>query len=131
MPRPVLALAVVPLVLVIGFQSAWAFVCAAGTKARDHCCCKSQQNQTHRGQRDDVPSVKRQDCCQVASQGAVSAPVVREAERVGFEFLPAMLWSTPVAMAPMFVERRWAMAEMARPPPVRVPIYIDHQALLR
>lgn len=127
-----LALAVVPIVVAVGFQSAWAaWACAIDGKARDRCCCKSERDQVPRDRSDDVPHFERQDCCQVATHDVLSAPAAREVERIAFDFAPAIETVTPIALNPVHSDRQWSFAEVARPPPRHVPIYIDKQALLR
>ena len=127
-----LALAIVALVAVVGFQSAWAaLACVVNGSARDHCCCKAQRDRSHRDHSDEALRFERQDCCQVSARDAFSAPALREAERIAFDFVPAIESVTPVVLAPAYFERTWSPTEMARPPPARVPLYIDKLAILR
>lgn len=131
LPRPVLAAAVLPLVVIVGFQSAWAaYACRADGETRDHCCCPAKQDDD-RGPADGAPRIERQACCEVSLHQGSDSPAAREVSREGF--VPAMLLvpSGPFAVViPAAPRATVTIAAMARPPP-RVPLYLDKHALLR
>jgi len=117
---------VLPLVVVVGFQSAWAaYVCRADGQ-RAHPCCKEKRNAAD----DGIPRITAQTCCKVTVHLLNDATPARESDRVSFSYAPpiAALISLPI-VAPR-VERVVSIAALARPPP-RGALYLDNQALLR
>lgn len=129
-PRPLLAALVLPLVVIVGFQSAWAaYACRIDGKVRDECCCKHDKTERKKPV-DDAPRMAAQSCCDVTINGAPEAPLVREADRATFTHLPVVVPAIAHAIVPPPVERVATVATMARPPP-RVPLFLDKQAILR
>lgn len=130
-PRPLLAAIVLPLVVIVGFQSAWAaFACRVDGKVRDHCCCKADKQDREKPV-DDAPRMAAQSCCDVTIYESAEAPVAREVERAVFAHLPAVIPTVAFTIEAPRVERVATIALMARPPPSRVPLFLDKQALLR
>ncbi|MBA2542364.1 MAG: hypothetical protein H0V17_22170 [Deltaproteobacteria bacterium] len=129
--RPLLAIAVLPLVVLVGFQSAWAaFACRIDGKVRDHCCCKPEKRERDRGPADGAPRIKAQSCCDVVFHEPSEAPVTREAEQSLFAHADIIVPTVSIAIVSPRVERVVSFAAMARPPP-RVALYLDKHALLR
>ncbi|MGE0548835.1 MAG: hypothetical protein AB7L94_30005 [Kofleriaceae bacterium] len=129
-PRPLLAALVLPLVVIVGFQSAWAaFACRIDGKVRDECCCKHEKKE--REQPVDEPArVVAPGCCDVTIHEAREAPLVREADRATFTHVPVMVPAIAHAIVPPRAERIATIATMPRPPP-RIPLFLDKQAILR
>lgn len=129
-PKPLLTALVLPLVVIVGFQSAWAaYACRIDGKVRDHCCCKTEKK-TQRTPVDDGPRITRPDCCDVTINEATEAPRMREAARATFEHVPVVVPAVMPAIVAPRVEHVTAVATMARPPP-RVPVFLDKHAILR
>ena len=127
--RPLLAIAVLPLVVLAGFQSAWAaFACRMDGEVRDHCCCKPEKRD--RRLADDGPRIKAQGCCDVAFHEASEAPVAREADRAMFAHAEIFVPTLSLTIVSPRVKRVVSFAAMARPPP-RIALYLDKHALLR
>ena len=126
-PRPLLAAFVLPLVVLLGFQSAWAaYACRSDGRVRDHCCCKPKKDQPSQ-----EPRLASQGCCDVTIHAAPKAPPLREVAGSA----PVQARVLVAAVMPAFVPQRVVQrvvttATMARPPP-RVPLFIDNQAILR
>lgn len=97
----------------------------------DRCCCASERDANQSDDRDDGLRFENQACCRVAAHQMQAAPVAREAERSGFEFVLPIAVTTPIAIEPPCFERGRIAVKVARPPPARGPIYLDKQALLR
>lgn len=130
-PRPLLAALVLPLVVIVGFQSAWAaYACRMDGKVRDECCCKPDKKERKKSA-DETPQLSAQGCCDVTIHEADEAPVVREADRATLIGVPAMvpIIAQHVIIRPR-LERQTAIARTSRPPP-RVPVFLDKQAILR
>lgn len=129
-PRPLLAALVLPLVVIVGFQSAWAaYACRFDGNVRDECCCKHDKKERKKPV-DDAPRIAAQGCCDVTLNGAPEAPLVREADRATFTHLPVVVAAIAHAIVPPPFKRVATVATMARPPP-RVPLFLDKQAILR
>jgi len=124
--RPLLAAVVLPLVVIVGFQTAWAaYACGSDGRVRDHCCCKQKKSQS-----DGVAHLARQRCCAMSINALPDQPVARAPERASFDAaVPvAPMASLPVVAPP--VERVISLNQLARPPP-RTALYLDKQSLLR
>jgi hypothetical protein len=120
---------VLPLVVIVGFQSAWAaYACRVDGKVRDHCCCKAEKKE--RKPADDSPRIAAQSCCDVTINETRKAPLVRESDRATFAYMPIVAPVAMHAIATPRIERVATIAMMARPPP-RVPLFLDKQAILR
>jgi hypothetical protein len=132
LPRPLLAALVLPLVVILGFQSAWAaYACSMDGKVRDTCCCEpSKSTKQEREREPDVPTIAARRCCDVTIHEPAQTPVVREVESAAFAHLLAIVPAPTFAIAPPRYEHVMAVEMPARPPP-RVPIYLAKQALLR
>lgn len=129
MPRPVLAALVLPLVVIVGFQSAWAaYACTMDGKVRESPCCK--QAAPGRERTSAVPMLEARNCCDVTIHAPAEAPVVRDAERAAFHYLPAVVAAPAFTIARPHHERVATVELSARGPP-RVPIFLSKQALLR
>lgn len=131
LPRPVLAAAVLPLVVIVGFQSAWAaYACSADGEVRDHCCCPAKQDDD-REPADGAPRIERQACCAISQHSSPDVPVAREVAREAFTPLVLIVPAAPLALITPPAQRdTTTIATMARPPP-RVALYLDKHALLR
>jgi hypothetical protein len=128
-PRPLLAALVLPLVVIVGFQSAWAaYACRMDGKVRDACCCKPAKQERER--EPAAPTIAARSCCDVTIHQPAEAPLVREAERGAFAHVPAIVLVSALAFAPPRYEHVAAVELPARPPP-RIPIYLAKQVLLR
>lgn len=129
--RPLLALAVLPLVVIVGFQSAWAaFACRFDGEVRDRCCCPSKQDRDE--VRDDAPRVEARCCCDITFHASIDAPDAREAGRADFAHLELVLPTTTFVIVAPRPERMAAIQTLARPPPPpRIALYLDKHALLR
>lgn len=128
--RSLLATAVLPLMVIVGFQSAWAaYACRIDGKVRDHCCCKAARHDKG-APADDAARMKPQGCCEVSISKLSRAPEAREAAQVASAppDVTVSIASTP--LLPLRVERVLAGARDARAPP-RIPIFLDKQAILR
>lgn len=131
-PRPILTALVVPLMVIVGFQSAWAaYACRVDGKVRSECCCKPpEKDRDARAPIDGAPRMAPQGCCDVTIREPADAPVVREVDRASFAYAPVEVPTIALAIVTPRVERASPLATMARPPP-RVPLFLDKQALLR
>ena len=121
--RAACAALVVPLILLVGFRSAWAlYACRTDGVVRSSCCCAKKHE--HRAP-PPGPVVSR-GACTVTS----SAPQVRDTERAGVTAPPALvaIAETPAPRAP--TARAIAIDHAnARPPPVAS--FLQKQAFLR
>jgi hypothetical protein len=121
---------VLPLVVIVGFQSAWAaFACRVDGKVRDECCCK-HENKERKQPIDEPPRMAAQGCCDVTIHEAREAPIVREVDRATFTYVPVVVPAIALAIVTPRAEHVATVATMARPPP-RVPLFLDKQAILR
>lgn len=128
-PRPLLAALVLPLVVIVGFQSAWAaFACRVDGKVRDRCCCEKKQAKRAP---DEAPRLMAQSCCDVTIHEANEAPLVRQPDPASFEHVPVVVPTVIVAISSPRAARIASIAMMARPPPPRVPLFLDKHAILR
>lgn len=129
-PRPLLAALVLPLVVIVGFQSAWAaYACRIDGKVRDACCCKHDKKDRKKPI-DDAPRMAAQGCCDVTINELKEAPVVIEGDRATFTHVPVVVPAIAHTIVAPRIERIATVATMARPPP-RVPLFLDKQAILR
>lgn len=129
-PRLLLAALVVPLVVVVGFQSAWAaFACRGDGEVRDHCCCKTEQNERKRPV-GEPSRMAAQSCCDVTINEGSDAPLVREVDRTTFSHVPVTMQTVMLAVATPRAPCVASIPTMARPPP-RLPLFLDKHAILR
>lgn len=118
-----------PLVVIVGFQSAWAaYACRVDGKVREQCCCKQSDREEPS---DGAPRMGAQSCCDVTINEPAEAPTVREVERSAYAYVPVVVPTVAFVIATPRVGRVASIATMARPPPPRLPLYLDKQALLR
>jgi hypothetical protein len=132
LPRPLLVALAVPLVVIVGLQSAWAaFACRVDGRVRDYCCCEPEKpERDDRAAREDAPRIAARGCCDVTIHEVTEAPIVREADRATVSYIPAIGATQAVAVAAPRIERDAPIATMARPPP-RIAIFLDKHAILR
>ena len=130
-PRPLLAALVLPLVVIVGFPSAWAaFACRVDGEVRDHCCCKPAKQERDDRALHDVPRIDGRGCCDVTIHEATEVPVVREADRAMFDYTPVSIQTIASAIVTPCIERAVSITTMARPPP-RIALFLDKHAILR
>jgi hypothetical protein len=130
--KTLMAALVLPLVVIVGFHSAWAaFACRIDGQVRDHCCCEANKTKREKLHDDAPPSIASRCCCDVSIHEAPAAPVVRELERASFGFTPLVVPTVTFTIAAPRVEHLTTIVTMARPPPPRLALYLDKQALLR
>ena len=132
LPRPLLVAVVVPLIVSVGLQSAWAaFACRVDGQVRDYCCCKPEKQESESdAPHQDVPRLAARGCCDVTIREATEAPPVRESDRATVAYLPVVGTTLTLAVITPSVERVVPIATMARPPP-RIAIFLDKHAILR
>lgn len=126
-----LAAAVLPLVVLIGLQSAWAaFACRVDGKVRDACCCPKPDRQEARERAPDhAPIVSAECCCSVEVHAATPGPSAQAAEQITFDHLiSAVVAVTDVPRATIVI-RSWR-PEITAPPP-RVTGFLAKRAILR
>lgn len=131
-PKPILAALVLPLVVIVGFQSAWAaYACRVDGRVRSECCCKPpEKDRDQRAPADGAPRMAPQGCCDVTIREPSEPPVIRETDGAAFASIPVVVPAIASVIAPRRIERAASIATMARPPP-RIPLFLDKQALLR
>lgn len=131
MRRPLLAAVVLPLVVIVGFQSAWAaYACRVDRKVRDHCCCKTEKRDHAQREAPDVPRITARGCCDVTIHEQPKTPDAREAARPVLAHLDVVVPVLTVAPIVARVEHVAPSVTGARAPP-RVPLFLDKHALLR
>ena len=118
-----------PLVMLIGFQSAWAaFACRMDGEVRDVCCCPPKKAKQKPSSEDT--QLQAQGCCDVTIHTRDEATPGREPSRfelAAFEIVAPV--ATPLRPQER-VERSPSVHTFARPPP-RIALYLDKHALLR
>lgn len=131
-PRPLLTALVLPLVVMVGFQSAWAaYACRVDGEVRDRCCCEKKKKKSDERSSDDRPSqLTARSCCDVTIHAAYDAPLTRESDRVSFAYVPVLGRTSVQLIATPRTEHFATIASTARPPP-RVPLFLDKHAILR
>lgn len=128
--RFAIAAAVLPLVVLVGLQSAWAaFACRVDGEVRDACCCP-KKSADHR---DDAPHIIAPCCCDVTIHDRADGPDARQAERSDPLAIPAFVapsvLTTPARPAfGVLANTRFAFA---RPPPPSVPAFLANRSILR
>jgi hypothetical protein len=128
-PRRLLTALVVPLVVIVGLQSAWAaYVCRLDGKVRDHCCCAAERE--HPRPTDDATHIAARGCCDVTVHATREAPAARAATAATFVHVPLVLPVVAFVRPAPRPARVVTIAHPPRPPP-RVPLFLDKQALLR
>ena len=132
MCRPLLAAVVLPLVVIVGFQSAWAaYACRVDGKVRDRCCCKTERrDRTGPVAPDGAPRIAAQSCCDVTIHEQPQAPDAREAARSAVAHFDVVVPIATIAAIAPHAGRIAPSAMKARAPP-RVPIFLVNHALLR
>jgi hypothetical protein len=128
--RLVLAIAVIPLVALIGFQSAWAFACRIDGEVRDQCCCGKAERRERREVAPDAPVLEKRCCCDISIHALQRAPDAREPVRDANVAMPATvaLIESIAPQIPVAFGRLTATTE--RPPP-RIPRFLEKRAILR
>lgn len=125
--KPWIAIAVVPLMLIIGLESAWAaFACRMDGEVRDRCCCPSTS-------REEAPSnttIDARCCCDITLHASADVAPAREQSRIEQAHVAVVM--PVVILAPVLVRtsRILEVTPIARPPPWRA-LYLDKQSLLR
>jgi hypothetical protein len=125
--RAVCAALVVPLILLVGFRSAWAlYACRVDGQVRESCCCKAK----HRQHDSRAPIVKSAMCCDVTIETTPSAPQLRDTERASTQAPPMIVTTVPTAAPIAPIARAIAIARpTARPPPIAT--FLIKQSFLR
>ncbi len=130
--RLVLTAVVLPLVVLIGFRSAWAsYVCSVTGEVLAACCCPNKADRD-RVPVDSAPLIEASCCCDVTAAELSLATDVRESERsraVDAPWIPvdAVFAHATVPQGTMPLTR----VALARPPPRTVPTYLTNRTLLR
>jgi hypothetical protein len=122
---------VVPLVVIVGFQSAWAYACRIDGKVRGRCCCKVEKRErTEREAPDGTSRIAARSCCDVTFHEQSKTQDARESVRWELAHFDVVI---PIATAALVVPRvdRAALATTAARAPPRVPIFLDKHAILR
>ena len=129
--KPLLAAVVLPLVVIVGFQSAWAsFACRVDGIVRDECCCKHDKREKEQPA-DSAPHIAPQNCCDVSIYEHRDAPLARETERAAFHHDATIIEAPAFAVVSPRIASATAIVAMARPPPPRIALFLDKHALLR
>lgn len=128
-----LALAVLPLVVIVGLQSAWAaFACRMDGEVRDRCCCPSKQDRDDRKVAGDAPRIEARCCCDITFSASIDTPAARETARAEFAHFDFVVPNAGFVMVPARPARISSIQTLARPPPPpRIALYLDKHALLR
>ena len=132
--RIVLAVAIVPLVLLIGLRSAWAaYACRIDGEVRNACCCPKKDKDSDRAPV-ETPRMSASCCCDITVGETADAPQARETDRghhandVALAFIATTL-DRSVVVDP--AGTRMMVHAFARPPPRSVPTYLANRAILR
>lgn len=127
--RPILAAAVLPLVIIVGLRSAWAaYACRIDGEVRSACCCPKAKQ----APRPDVaPRVAARCCCDVKVYAATQSPAAREAVGSGFAAPIVAVTVPPALLARAVTAIDRIRPDSARPPPPLVVGFLDKQAILR
>ncbi len=128
--RIVLAIAVLPLIVLVGMRSAWAaYACRVDGQVRTACCCPKKQTHTPA---DHAPRMAAADCCDVTVGTATAAPDTREADRAPTGVHVPVVATVPAIVLPPRASRLGAgAATQARPPPRTLPTYLANRTILR
>lgn len=128
--RIAVAIAVLPLVVLIGLRSAWAaYVCRVDRQIRSECCCGHKKS-SHRPA-DDGPRMQASGCCDVMHGESALPPDARATEAHQIDSAPCVIASVPVAAPePAVRTSRAEFEHAARPPPPDVPIYLVNRSIL-
>jgi hypothetical protein len=133
--RLALAIAVVPLIVLVGLRSAWAtYACAIDGKVRAACCCPEKAHSNKQPVDDDAPRIARAGCCNVTIGETSDKPDAREAERPRVDHVPSVetaIVVTPVVEPPAPTMLRRAYTTLPRPPPPARLIYLANRTILR
>lgn len=132
--RIVLAVAVVPLVLLIGLRSAWAaYACRIDGEVRKACCCPQKEKDSDRAPADEPARMSASCCCDITVGETADAPQARETDR-GHPNDVALAFSTTTLDSSMAVKPAGTgmlVHAFARPPPRSVPTYLANRTILR
>ncbi len=121
----------VPLIVMIGLESAWAaYACRMDGEVRDRCCCPAVPRAEATGA--DGPAIDARCCCDVTIHDASDAPSALSERTTARPPLPHLALALPplVVAATVHVTQIASVHRLARPPP-RVALYLDKHALLR
>lgn len=119
------------LVVLLGVQSAWAeFACRVDGKVRDHCCCANSQREAD-DPVDGAPRITSQGCCDVSISVRREAPPARETAPAVFPHHSVEVPAISVAIFVPRIEKASTILAIARPPPPRIALFLDKQAILR
>lgn len=130
--RSLLAIAVLPLIVLVGLRSAWAaYACTMDGKVRTACCCP-KKTETQQAPHDGVPRIAAADCCDVTIGEASVPPDAREADRISTpDASPIAIASAMVAPPLEHVSLTVTRTTFARPPPRATPTYLANRTILR
>ena len=126
----VLAIAVFPLVAIVGFQSAWAFACRIDGQVRDRCCCATRGERAREQLPDTFAHMKSRGCCDVSRHEVEQAPAARETPRDAHVIAPSAQTIVIAFIAPMPARVPTISQASARPPPL-APTFLDKRVILR
>lgn len=129
--RIVLATAVLPLVVLIGLRSAWAYyACTVTGEVRTACCCP-QKAESERPV-DDAQRIDANCCCDVSIGESSNAPDARTSDASRAVDVPWVGAVAAIAPLPRTTRPATRIA-MARPPPLiaAVPTYLANRTILR
>lgn len=120
------------LVMLTGMQSSWAaFACRFDGKVRDHCCCVPRQQGADEPL-NSAPSLAAQGCCDVSISALREAPPARETAPAAAHHPSVIAPAISAASFKPRIENVIATLAIARPPPPpRIALFLDKQALLR
>jgi len=130
--RSLLAIAVLPLIVLVGLRSAWAaYACTMDGKVRTACCCPKKA-EPPRTPHDGAQRLAAADCCDVTIGEATVPPDAREADRISTPDASPFTIASAVVAAPLgHVELTVTRATFARPPPRTTPTYLANRSILR
>jgi hypothetical protein len=129
--RIALAIAVLPLVVLVGLRSAWAaYACRVDRQVRSECCCGAKKSSSQHRPADDGPRLQASSCCDVMHGESAPPPDARTTEAHQTDFVPCLIASVPVAPEPAVRTSRGEFEHSARPPPPDVPIYLANRSIL-
>lgn len=125
----VLAIAVFPLVMLVGFQSAWAYACRIDGTVRDRCCCATD-DQRREAASDPQVRIESRCCCDVSIRELDRAPAAREIARDATFVVPEIPSSATALALPMPQHGSVVTPASARPPPPALS-FLEKRAILR
>ena len=118
---------IVPLILLVGFRSAWAlYTCRVDGVVRSSCCCKN----AHKRADTSDERVFSASCCAVEVQAPTKAPEVQAPARADVDAAPAVIAIVAQApLAPRIVTVARRDRSFERPPPIAT--FLVKQSFLR